>query len=114
MIKNLLFLILCFALLISTNCFCNEKQTEVIVNQCSQEEQSKEEKQQIQLLEQKKQVIDSQVKGMHLTILATASQFYKTRINDLLDNTEMNAVVIDIKEIDGRISIKDVAGNIDK
>ena len=63
-------------------------------------------------MEQKKQVIDSQVKGMHLTIFATDSQLHKTRINDLLDNTEMNAVVIDIKEIDGRISIKDVAGNI--
>ena len=112
MIKNLLFLILCFTLTVSTNCFCNEKQTEVLVNQDSKEEQSKEEKQQIQLLEQKKQVIDSQVKGMHLTIFATNSQLHKTRINDLLDNTEMNAVVIDIKEIDGRISIKDVAGNI--
>ena len=52
--KSLLFFILCVALLISTNCFCKEEQTEVLVYQSSQGEQLKEKKQQIQLLEQKK------------------------------------------------------------
>lgn len=60
----------------------------------------------------KEQVLPSQAKGMHLTVYAAASQFHKTRTNDLLDNTEMNAVVIDIKEIDGDISVKNVADGL--
>lgn len=52
------------------------------------------------------------VKGMHLTALTMGSQFFKDKIDDLVDNTEMNAVVIDVKEIDGKIAIKGVAGDL--
>jgi hypothetical protein len=106
--KNLLFLILCMALLISNICFAKEEKTDILVDQDIEQEQQIQE----QNFSQKEQISASQAKGMHLTTFASASQFYKTRINDLLDNTEMNAVVIDIKEIDGAISIKNISGNI--
>ena len=114
---------ICF---ISTSCFAQEqeiesveilveqggsvnkqdRQEQVQVSENQQEEKQEEEKPQVE------QVSADQAKGMHLTIYAAASQFHKTRTNDLLDNTEMNAVVIDIKEIDGDISVKDVAGGV--
>ena len=83
-----------------------DKQEQVQVSEKQQEEQQEEEK------PQPEQVSADQAKGMHLTIYAAASQTHKTRTNDLLDNTEMNAVVIDIKEIDGDISVKNVADGI--
>ena len=114
---------ICF---ISTSCFAQEqeiesveilveqggsvnkqdRQEQVQVSENQQEEKQEEEKPQVE------QISADQAKGMHLTIYAAASQFHKTRTNDLLDNTEMNAVVIDIKEIDGDISVKDVAGGV--
>ncbi|MFA6914671.1 MAG: putative glycoside hydrolase [Endomicrobiia bacterium] len=51
-------------------------------------------------------------KGMHLSIYVAASAKHKERINDLLDTTELNTVVIDVKEIDGHISVKNVANNL--
>lgn len=106
--KNLLFLILCMTLLISNFCFAKEGQTDILVDQDIEQEQQVQE----QNFNQKEQISGSQAKGMHLTTFASASQIHKKRINDLLDNTEMNAVVIDIKEIDGAISIKNISGNI--
>ncbi|MEA5001582.1 MAG: putative glycoside hydrolase [Endomicrobiaceae bacterium] len=52
------------------------------------------------------------VKGMHLSIYAAASPKHKERFNDLLDTTELNTVVIDIKEIDGHISVKNVSKDL--
>ena len=106
--KNLLFLILCMTLLISNFCFAKEGQTDILVDQDIEQEQQVQE----QNFNQKEQISASLAKGMHLTTFASASQIHKKRINDLLDNTEMNAVVIDIKEIDGAISIKNISGNI--
>ena len=106
--KNLLFLILCMTLLISNFCFAKEGQTNILVDQDIEQEQQVQE----QNFNQKEQISASLAKGMHLTTFASASQIHKKRINDLLDNTEMNAVVIDIKEIDGAISIKNISGNI--
>lgn len=58
------------------------------------------------------EVTSDNAKGMHLTALTMGSQFFKDKIDDLVDNTEMNAVVIDVKEIDGKIAIKGVAGDL--
>lgn len=115
-----LFVIL-FSIFISINIFAEEiESTEILVEQGEnvvQETQKFEESQELQesqQIEEKKtdQILPSQAKGMHLTVFAAASQFHKTRTNDLLNNTEMNAVVIDIKEIDGDISVKNVANGL--
>ena len=58
------------------------------------------------------EVTSDKVKGMHLTSLTMGSQLFKNKIDDLVDNTELNAVVIDVKEIDGKIAIKGVAGDL--
>ncbi len=63
-------------------------------------------------IEQTEVITPSQVKGVHLTTRAAASSFHKARIDDLLDTTELNTVVIDVKEIDGEISIKNVYGDL--
>ncbi len=109
--KNILFVVLISLLMIASSSFAAEiESTEILVEQGKNvtlnEDQKQEEKEPVE------QVLPSQVKGMHLTVFAAASQFHKTRIDDLLDNTEMNAVVIDIKEIDGKISVKDVANGL--
>ena len=111
----ILLLILTF---VSVNIFAEEiESTEILVEQGEnvvQETQKFEEQQESQQVEEKQadKILPSQVKGMHLTVYAAASQIHKTRTNDLLDNTEMNAVVIDIKEIDGDISVKNVADGL--
>lgn len=105
---------LCFAisfliLFFSIDLFAQDKKienVEILVDQEEQSEQTEEKNEQINY------ITSSQVKGMHLTTRAAASSFHKTRINDLLDTTELNAVVIDIKEIDGEISIKNVYGGL--
>lgn len=109
--KSILFLFLISSLMITSCSFAEDvESTEILVEQGKNvtlnEDQKQEEKEPIE------QVLPSQAKGMHLTVFAAASQFHKTRIDDLLDNTEMNAVVIDIKEIDGKISVKDVANGL--
>ena len=48
-----------------------------------------EEIQEEEEIKSKEQILPSQVKGMHLTVFAAASQFHKTRTNDLLDNTDL-------------------------
>mgnify|MGYP002622171588 CR=1 FL=1 len=63
-------------------------------------------------IEQTEIVMPSQARGIHLTTRAAASSYHKPRIDDLLDNTELNTVVIDVKEIDGEISIKGVAKDL--
>ena len=108
--KNIWGLFLISFLMITSCSFAEEiESTEILVEQGDdviQETQQPEEEKQVE------QVLPSQAKGMHLTVYAAASQFHKTRTNDLLDNTEMNAVVIDIKEIDGDISVKNVANGL--
>ena len=108
--KNILFLFLISFLMITSCSFAEEvESTEILVEQG--EDITLNEKQE-QKEKTKEQILASQVKGMHLTVFAAASQFHKTRTDDLLDNTEMNAVVIDIKEIDGDISVKNVANGL--
>ncbi|MBQ3835259.1 MAG: hypothetical protein II816_07085, partial [Elusimicrobia bacterium] len=63
-------------------------------------------------IEQTSIVMPSQAKGIHLTTRAAASSYHKPRIDDLLDNTELNTLVIDVKEIDGELSIKGVAKDL--
>ena len=109
--KNILFLFLISFLMITSCSFAEEiESTEILVEQG--EDITLNEKQEQEESKPKEQVSASQAKGMHLTVFAAASQFHKTRTNDLLDNTEMNAVVIDIKEIDGDISVKNVANGL--
>lgn len=109
--KGICFLFLISFLMITSCSFAEEiESTEILVEQGENvtlnETQTQEE------IKKVEQVLPSQAKGMHLTVYAAASQFHKTRTNDLLDNTEMNAVVIDIKEIDGDISVKNVANGL--
>jgi hypothetical protein len=109
--KSILFLFLVSSLMITSCSFAEEiESTEILVEQGEDItfDENKEQKES----KNKEQVLASQAKGMHLTVFAAASQFHKTRTNDLLDNTEMNAVVIDIKEIDGDISVKNVADGL--
>lgn len=107
--RNLLFLVILLSSLVYVSCFAQEFETEILVDQSNPATYEEIEEIKESNVEQ---ISASQAKGMHLTVFAAASQFHKTRINDLLENTEMNAVVIDIKEIDGDISIKDVANNL--
>ncbi|MCR4662503.1 MAG: putative glycoside hydrolase, partial [Endomicrobiaceae bacterium] len=108
--KSILFLFLISFLMITSCSFAEEiESTEILVEQGENVTLDKEQQEETI---PKEQVLPSQAKGMHLTVFAAASQFHKTRIDDLLDNTEMNAVVIDIKEIDGKISVKDVANGL--
>lgn len=113
--------VLLFSICISINIFAEEiESTEILVEQGenvvqeTQKSEESEKTQETEQIEEKKieKILPSQAKGMHLTVFAAASQFHKTRTNDLLDNTEMNAVVIDIKEIDGDISVKNVANGL--
>ncbi len=92
----------------------NIEEVEVIVEQNTEQDEvnvpivpSGEEK-----IEQIEIVMPSQARGIHLTTRAAASSYHKERIDDLLDNTELNTIVIDVKEIDGEISIKNVAKNL--
>ena len=108
--KSILLLLVISVLTITSCSFAEEiESTEILVEQgenVTLNETQEEERKPIE------QVLPSQAKGMHLTVYAAASQFHKIRTNDLLDNTEMNAVVIDIKEIDGDISVKNVANGL--
>lgn len=107
--QKLCFVILFSILFFSINLFAQDKEienVEILVGQEEQSEQTEGKTEQINY------ITSSQVKGMHLTTRAAASSFHKTRINDLLDTTELNAVVIDIKEIDGEISVKNVYGGL--
>ncbi|MDD5021536.1 MAG: putative glycoside hydrolase [Endomicrobiaceae bacterium] len=45
-------------------------------------------------------------RGIHLTSFVPGSSKIKIYIDNLLENTELNAVVIDVKEIDGAIAIR--------
>lgn len=107
--KSILFLV---AFVMITSCsFAEEiESTEILVEQGENVILNEEQEQEKTMPEE--QVLPSQAKGMHLTVFAAASQFHKTRTDDLLNNTEMNAVVIDVKEIDGKISVKDVANGL--
>ena len=109
--KSILFLFLISFLVITSCSFAEDiESTEILIEQG--EDISLKETQEQEEIKPIEQVLPSQAKGMHLTVFAAASQFHKTRTNDLLDNTEMNAVVIDIKEIDGDISVKNVADGL--
>ncbi|MCR4662692.1 MAG: putative glycoside hydrolase [Endomicrobiaceae bacterium] len=111
--KNIWFLFVISFLMITNFSFAEEiESTEVLVEQGETVTLNENTEQEEETSTPKEQVLPSQVKGMHLTVFAAASQFHKTRTNDLLDNTEMNAVVIDIKEIDGDISVKNVADGL--
>lgn len=102
--KNVICIMVIFLFFSSFNIFAEDniiESTEILVDQSKEFVEEPEE-----------EVFPEKVKGIHLTTMATASSFYKQRMNDLLGNTELNAVVIDIKEIDGNISIKDVLENI--
>lgn len=111
--KNIWFLFLISFLMITGCSFAEEiESTEILVEQGYDVIQETQQPQQTEQEKQVEQVLPSQAKGMHLTVYAAASQFHKTKTNDLLDNTEMNAVVIDIKEIDGDISVKNVADGL--
>ena len=57
-------------------------------------------------------ISSSEVKGMHLSQFVSGSAVLKERIDDLLNNTELNSVVIDVKEIDGIYSMKGIMNNI--
>lgn len=107
--QKLCFVILLSILFFSINLFAQDKEIENVEILVGQEEQSEQTEEKT---EQTNYITSSQVKGMHLTTRAAASSFHKTRINDLLDTTELNAVVIDIKEIDGDISVKNVYGGL--
>ena len=120
--KISLALILLSFCLVSTNIFAEQEieSVEILVQQdkvagseqVQKTEQIEEEQPKEEEKSQVEQISADQAKGMHLTIYAAASQQHKIRTNDLLDNTEMNAVVIDIKEIDGDISVKNVANGL--
>ncbi|MBO7611176.1 MAG: putative glycoside hydrolase [Elusimicrobia bacterium] len=120
--KISLALILLSFCLVSTNIFAEQEieSVEILVQQdkvagseqVQKTEQIEEEQPKEEEKPQVEQISADQAKGMHLTIYAAASQQHKIRTNDLLDNTEMNAVVIDIKEIDGDISVKNVANGL--
>lgn len=51
-------------------------------------------------------------KGIHLTSFILGSAKRKIYIDSLLEDTELNTVVIDVKEIDGAIGIKGVADDL--
>lgn len=48
-------------------------------------------------------------KGIHLTSFVVGSQNRRAYFDALLQDTELNAVVIDVKEIDGAIGIKGIS-----
>lgn len=52
------------------------------------------------------------VKGIHLTSFVVGSQNRRAYFDGLLQDTELNAVVIDVKEIDGAIGIKGISGDL--
>ena len=114
--KTVTFLILLTAVfMMSNNLFSEEiESSEILVEQGEIVSQSQEGTNTEKKVEEKhiEKVSPDMVKGMHLTVFASASQVHKTRTDDLLNNTEMNAVVIDIKEIDGKISVKNVADGL--
>lgn len=94
--KNISSLIFIFLLSLTVNVFSQDiEQTEMLVTQTPEN-----------ILPAKN------VKGIHLSIYAAASAKLRDRFNDLLDTTELNTVVIDIKEIDGHISVKNVANDL--
>lgn len=93
--NTVLFTLICL-LSLSANIFSQEvEQTEILVEQNPTSATAK-----------------TNVKGMHLSIYVAASAKHKERLNDLLDTTELNTVVVDVKEIDGHISVKNVANNL--
>lgn len=51
-------------------------------------------------------------KGMHLTSFVPGASKKRIYIDSLLEDTELNAVVIDVKEIDGAIGIKGISGDL--
>lgn len=51
-------------------------------------------------------------KGLHLTSFILGSAKRKIYIDSLLEDTELNTVVIDVKEIDGAIGIKGMSNNL--
>ncbi len=111
----LFFTVLTIVIMLSANIFAENgedfEKVEVLVEQSEVDDNSVlplgEEK-----IEQTEIVMPSQARGIHLTTRAAASSYHKPRIDDLLDNTELNTVVIDVKEIDGEISIKGVAKDL--
>ena len=101
--KNLIFCVV-FSLFLSCGIFAQDEneedvlETEVLVEQEYEQPQSS--------------ISSSEVKGMHLSQFVSGSAVLKERIDDLLNNTELNSVVIDVKEIDGIYSMKGIMNNI--
>lgn len=101
--KNFIFLVI-MSLFLSCGVFAQDEneenvvETEVLVEQEYEKPQTS--------------ISSNEVKGMHLSQFVSGSQILKERVNDLLTNTELNAVVIDVKEIDGIYCMKGIMNNI--
>ena len=101
--KNFIFLVI-MSLFLSCGVFAQDEneenvvETEVLVEQEYEKPQTS--------------ISGNEVKGMHLSQFVSGSQILKERVNDLLTNTELNAVVIDVKEIDGIYCMKGIMNNI--
>ena len=101
--KNFIFLV-AMCLFLSCGVFAQDENEENIVETEVLVEQEYEKPQ--------TSISSSEVKGMHLSQFVSGSQILKDRVNDLLTNTELNAVVIDVKEIDGIYCMKGIMNNI--
>ena len=103
--KNFIFLaVMSLSLFLSCGVFAQDEneenvvETEVLVEQEYEKPQTS--------------ISSNEVKGMHLSQFVSGSQILKERVDDLLTNTELNAVVIDVKEIDGIYCMKGIMNNI--
>lgn len=101
--KNFIFLV-AMSLFLSCGVFAQDENEENIVETEVLVEQEYEKPQ--------TSISSNEVKGMHLSQFVSGSQILKERVDDLLTNTELNAVVIDVKEIDGIYCMKGIMNNI--
>lgn len=59
-------------------------------------------------IKSEKEINKKYIRGIHLSVWACGSKKYMKTLTDLLDNTELNTVVIDIKEYEGKVYIDGV------
>ena len=59
-------------------------------------------------IKSEKEINKKYIRGIHLSVWACGSKKYMKTLTDLLDNTELNTVVIDIKESEGKVYIDGV------
>lgn len=102
--KRILLICLVLSLFLSCGVFAQDNDDENVVETEVLVEQEYEQPQ--------NSISSSEVKGMHLSQFVSGSAVLKERIDDLLNNTELNSVVIDVKEIDGIYSMKGIMNNI--